>query len=103
MISTTEAGGVTSTFTGSINSILASCFISGGMVAEKKSDCFFAGNLLMIFLTSSTKPCQACGRPHPKQNILDAAKQCGAGSLDQANDRVSQPKCLRHVVRRPPD
>ena len=56
MVSTVEDAGVTSTFSGSVSIELAKVSISGGIVAEKKSVCRFAGRSFSMRLMSWIKP-----------------------------------------------
>ena len=70
MVSAVDDTGVTSTFSGLVNMVLASCWISFGIVAEKNSVCLFAGTLAMIFFTSCTKPMSSIRSASSSTSIL---------------------------------
>ena len=55
-VSAVVEAGVTSTFDGLTRIVPASFWISGGIVAEKNNECFFAGSLVSNFRTSWIKP-----------------------------------------------
>ena len=69
MMSTVGDSGVISTFEGFLKIVLASLTISGGIVAEKKSDCRFPGSTAINFFTSWMKPISSMRSASSRTNI----------------------------------
>ena len=70
MASTVVAAGVISIFSGFFRIFAASLAMSGGIVAEKNSVCFFSGVRAIIFLTSWINPISSMRSASSSTRIL---------------------------------